>query len=211
MTAYRMHLEPITRRIRDAVDAGAIGEPIQLEGAFCGSALAGDHDQWRLDPELAGGGALYELGIYPINTSRFLLGGDPVGVRASVARNEPIMDGMDVHATAQLEFPGGVTASCRTSYHSGGDSFIGVLGTEGRIRLERAFHVNADRTLTVERDGVTTAAQLETNELLEVFEYFSTRVLADEPIEPDGRHGLSDMRTMAAVYDSDERGERISL
>lgn len=209
MTAYRMHFEPITRRIREAIDAGFIGSPIQLSGAFCGNKFAGDHDQWRLDPDLAGGGPLYDLGIYPINTARFLLNQDPIAATATVVRNEPVMDGLDVHVTAQLDFPDEVTATCRTSYNSGGETFMSILGTEGRIELDSAFNCNASRTLTVERDGIELQTTIQTTEVHELFEYFSTRVLGDHSIEPDGPHGLEDMRIMDAIYESAETGRRI--
>ncbi|MFB6173275.1 MAG: D-xylose 1-dehydrogenase Gfo6 [Halobacteriales archaeon] len=212
MVAYRMHAEPLTRRLRELVQGGAIGEPVQVDGALCADVLHRElPDGWRLDPELAGGGALYDLGIYPLNTSRFLLGADPVAVDGDVRSDHPELSGLDEHVAFRLRFPDGVTASCRTSYHSGDDNYITVLGREGRASVEPAFSPGSDRTLTVEADGVETEVTVPTNEMVEEFDYFAHALLTGGTIGNDGAHGLVDMETMAAVYEADERGERVRL
>lgn len=212
MIAYRMHTEPVTRRVRDLVATGFVGDVVQVDGAHCAPLLhRGDPDQWRFDPDLAGGGALYDIGIYPLNTARFVLDADPTVVEATVVPNEAILDGMDVHASFHLTFPGDVVASCRTSYDTYETSYIEVLGTDGRLRIEPAFTIAPERTLTVERDDVHTAVSIQTNELIEEFDYFANAVLADRTVTPDGEHGLVDMRIMEAVYASDETGQRIEL
>ncbi len=85
MTAYRMQTDPVIRRVREAVADGVFGEPVKLFGDFTFPVLAGSRgpDQWRLDGDLAGGGALYDVGVYPLNTARFLLDADPVAVSAT--------------------------------------------------------------------------------------------------------------------------------
>jgi len=70
MVAYRMHTEPAVRRARELVDAGVIGEPVQVYGNNSQSLLSiiDDPDQWRLDPDASGyGTSMMDLGIYPIN------------------------------------------------------------------------------------------------------------------------------------------------
>jgi len=73
-TAYRLQAEPTVRRTRELVRDGVIGDVVQVHGGFSHPLLAeADPDTWRLDPETAGGGALVDLGIYPLNTIRFAL------------------------------------------------------------------------------------------------------------------------------------------
>ncbi|MCG1003150.1 Gfo/Idh/MocA family oxidoreductase, partial [Halobacterium noricense] len=88
MVAYRMHTEPAVRRARDLVDDGVIGDPVQVYGNNSQQLLSiiDDPDQWRLDPGASGyGTSMMDLGIYPINTTRFILGSDPVSVQAQMA------------------------------------------------------------------------------------------------------------------------------
>lgn len=87
MVAYRMHTEPAVRRAKDLIDQGVIGDPLFIHGNMTEPILelVPNPDQWRLDSELSGGCAVMDIGLYPLNTSRFLLEEDPVRVRGTVA------------------------------------------------------------------------------------------------------------------------------
>jgi len=212
MTAYRMQTTRSVRWVREQVRAGVVGDPVQVHGEFSFELLAdGDPDQWRLDPDLAGGGALVDIGVYPLNTARFVLDADPVAVSATTSENPPAFDGVDEHVAFQVSFPGDVTASCTASYAGAGANRLSVLGTEGRIVLEPVFDVDADRTVTVERDGRVTVDAPEPPEIIEEFDYFATGVLGDLDVEPDGRDGVRDVELVEAVYSSAESGRRVPV
>jgi len=80
MAGYRMQTDPAVRRLRDLLEAGVAGDVIHVHATMSQTMLGelgSDHDQWRLDSELSGGCALMDLGVYPLNTIRFVLGADP--------------------------------------------------------------------------------------------------------------------------------------
>jgi xylose dehydrogenase (NAD/NADP) len=213
MTAYRMQAAPTLRRVRDLVREGFVGEPVQAAGAFGFDLLAdGDPEQWRLDPDLAGGGALYDIGVYPLNSLRFVLGEDPAAVQATCRSDGAAFAGLDEHVAFQLAFPDGLTASFRASYNAYDENALTITGTEGRIHLDPAFEPGTARGVVLEREGRTeTVDGVEVNELAELFDYMAHAVATDAPIEPDGRDGVTDMEVVAAVYESDESGERVEL
>ena len=213
MTAYRMQTDPLVRRLREFVQGGGLGDVVKLSGDFTFPVLAGGYgpDHWRLDPELAGGGALYDVGVYPLNTARFVLDADPVVVEASTHTSGPF-EGVDERVAFQPTFPEGVVGSFSASFTGQADSTFVVHGTEGKARLEDAFVPRRDRTLTVETGGTTvTLDGAGTNEVREEFDYFAHCVLTGERPEPDGEDGLTDMRAMDAAYESAETGTRRSL
>lgn len=108
------------RWIRRQVADGLIGDPVQIHGEFSYPLLAngGDPNQWRIDPDLSGGAALMDIGIYPINTARYVLDADPVAARGTTHNPDPAFEGVDEHVAAQLEFPDAVTARVpRVSAH----------------------------------------------------------------------------------------------
>jgi xylose dehydrogenase (NAD/NADP) len=117
MIAYRMQTEPAIRRARDVIDAGLIGDPVQVHGHMSDPLpdLIPDPDQWRLDPELSGGTTLVDIGLYPLNTTRFLLDRDPVGVFAQSFSEHEWFEGVDEHVSFQVEFEGGVSAASATT------------------------------------------------------------------------------------------------
>jgi predicted dehydrogenase len=214
MTAYRMHTTRSIRWLRDAVQDGAIGDPVHTRGAFSYNLIAAgeDMDQWRLNPDLAGGGPLMDLGVYPLNTSRFVLGADPEAVHATTVEGPEGFDGLEKYCAFTMEFPDGAVAECDTGYEVAGDNYFEVGGTHGRIRVDVPFNVDADRTITVRKGGEEQVVEVaEPSEMVEEFDYFATGLLTDLEIGPDGEHGHYDMRLTDAIYESGESGGRIEL
>jgi len=214
MTAYRMQTARSMRWVREQIRDGVIGDPVQIHGEFSFSILGGDGDpdQWRLSEDLAGGGALMDIGIYPMNTARFVLDADPVGVQATYHATGPAFEGVDEHVAFQLEFPDAATASCTASFGAKATSRFAVLGTEGQIVVDDPFGVAADREVTVETHrGRISCTGEEPSEMVEEFDYFAAAVLNDEEIRPDGRHGLVDVEIAEAVYESHDTGRRIEF
>ncbi|CAN5774172.1 hypothetical protein BH10BAC2_BH10BAC2_39790 [soil metagenome] len=76
MVAYRIHYEPHHQLMRNWVQKEIFGKVKMLE-TFNGEYID-DASQWRFKKDLAGGGVLMDLGIYCINTMRFLKGNEPV-------------------------------------------------------------------------------------------------------------------------------------
>ena len=206
MVAYRMHTEPAVRRARELVDAGYVGEPMEVRGDMSQRLLDRvnpDPDQWRLDEDLAGGGALFDIGIYPLNTARFLLDADPVAVAGRTASTHAAFDDVDETVSFTLEFPDDVYASCYASHNARQSSAITVTGTEGQVRVEPAFFQDETRTLHVSRgDGRASVTFTRVDQMREEFDYFADRVRGDAPIRPDGEHALVDVVAMEAVYEA---------
>ena len=214
MIAYRMQTEPAVRRARDLLELGAIGEPVQVYGNNSQSVLSmiDDPDQWRLDPALSGyGTSMVDLGIYPINTTRFVLDSDPVSVSAQMASvHDAFGDVPDERSTATAVYEGGVHAAFTATQNGYADSELSITGTDGRLTLRPAFHMECE--LTLERDGVTVdAGAADVNEMTEEFDYFADRVLSGDEIYADGEHGLVDMQVLAAVHEAADTGETVAL
>jgi xylose dehydrogenase (NAD/NADP) len=174
--------------------------------------LSTDTDQWRLDPDLSGGCALMDLGVYPLNTTRFVLGADPVRVSGHTRSDHAAFADVDEHAAFTLEFPDGVQALCTASQNAQHASRLEVTGTEGKLVLDPAFYEREDRSATVVRGGVEADLEFEqVHQLEEEFAYFGHHLLAGTEFVPDGRHALTDMRVLDAVYESAESGGSVAV
>ncbi len=213
MTAYRLRTEPAIRRMREMIREGVIGDPVQIHGGFSTRLLdTAEPDSWRLDPAIAGGGALLDLGIYPLNTSRFLLNADPIAVGTETTGSEPPFDRVEAHAALQLTFPEGVTASCTASFDAHPDSRLQILGTDGQLLVRSPFGGDVSQEIVVERGAAQTRAVGEpVDEVREEFEYFAHCVLTGQECEADGEDGLADQRIIEAAYKAAETGTRIPL
>lgn len=203
MTAYRMQTDPLFRRLREFLDDGGIGDVERFAGDFTFPVLAGSRgpDQWRLDAELAGGGALVDVGVYLLNTTRFLLGEEPESVSGYTRTSGPFSD-VDEHVDFRVVFPDSVgNFSASFSGHPTAD--YTVYGTEGTVRVYDAFQPNRGRRLAVETDGERFEIEgAGGGELREEFDYFAHAVLTGQDIEPNGADGLADVRLLEQVYES---------
>ena len=214
MVAYRMQTEPAVRRARDLISNGLIGTPVHVHGHMADNILelTGDPNQWRLDPDLSGGTTVNDLGIYPLNTTRFVLETDPVAVFATTRAEQKPFEGVDEHGTFQVEFEDGLTAACTVSHSSYGSSHLRFIGREGELTIEPVFFPWDDRELIYSRAGVTKRVSFEQiNQMTEEFDYFADCILSGSKPYPDAAHGLVDMYAIDALYESAETGGRIEL
>ncbi|WP_436924477.1 D-xylose 1-dehydrogenase Gfo6 [Halosimplex amylolyticum] len=212
---YRMHVQPAVRMMRQLIADGFIGDVALVHGNMSQRLLEinDDYDQWRLNPDLAGAGtSVTDLGVYSINTSRFVLDEDPVAVSGATWSGHEAFDEVpDERASFTVEFPDGVLASCTASQNAQFASSLRVVGTEGELLLEDAF-LAGERVLTVTRGDTTVTTEFDQiHETRRSLEYFGDHILTDTPIPGDGEHGLVDQRAIDAVYEAAESGERVEL
>ena len=213
MTGYRMQAEPVVRRMRDLVADGFIGDPVQVHGKFSNPLRADPaHKPWRLDPDLAGGGALMDLGIYPLNTARFILGTDPISVFGSTETQHEAFDAVDEHVSFQLRFPNDVSASCTASFNAYPSSRLAISGTDGEIIVRSPFGGVVPHEIIAEReDMLTKYTGPPVDEVVEEFEYFAHCLLTDSTPGPDGRDGVVDLIAIEAIYESEETDCAVDL
>ena len=215
MVGYRMQTDPAARRLRDLVRSGVAGDVIHVHATMSQTMLGeldSDHDQWRLDPGLSGGCALMDIGIYPLNTIRFVLDADPVRVSGRTRTEHDAFAGVDEHATYRLAFPGGIDALCSVSQTAQHASRLEVTGTDARLILDPAFYEREDRGFAVVRDGTRVDVDFEQVHQMEAeFAYFGHHLRTGEPFFPDGDHALTDVRALDAIYESAETGESVAL
>jgi xylose dehydrogenase (NAD/NADP) len=216
MVAYRMQTEPAVRRARELVADGAIGDPVLVHGSMSQRLLEmiPDPDQWRLDPDLAGPGAsVTDLGIYPLNTARFVLDADPVAVSAFArSEDEAFSDVPDEVATFEVRFDDGTLAACSASQNAHDVGHFKVVGTEGQISIEPVFSGQAHRGFALELGENRAEVDYdERDQMREEFDYFAHQLRTDGEIHPDGRHGLVDMEALEAIYESAAEGSVVKL
>lgn len=124
---------------RELIRSGRIGKLCAAQGFF--SYFLADPANIRNIAD-AGGGALMDIGCYPVNTSRFIFGEEPHRVIGMVER-DPAMQ-IDRLTSAILDFPSGqCTFTCSTQlvpYQR-----MNFFGTEGRLEVEIPFNAPNDR------------------------------------------------------------------
>jgi predicted dehydrogenase len=134
------------RRLRDLLAAGAIGELGEINSVlFFVLDHAGD---FRLTAAL-GGGALGDLGCYPVRFAQELF---PVTTPPAVTATGTVEGSVESEASAVIRYATGrLVMSC--GFHLAQTAVMDLLGTEGQIRLTNAFHPGPSDTVSVLRPG----------------------------------------------------------
>ncbi|WP_431676985.1 Gfo/Idh/MocA family protein [Kitasatospora sp. KL5] len=133
MEAMWTYLDPAVRRITELIADGAIGEVRSVHADF-GFPAEFDPAHRLWDPAL-GGGALLDLGVYPVAFAQLLLG-EPESVHAW-ARLTP--QGVDANTAIVLGHASGATALLGCSLTAQSGQRATVQGSAGRIEIERDF------------------------------------------------------------------------
>jgi xylose dehydrogenase (NAD/NADP) len=136
MEAFMYRFHPRTLRLVEIVAAGEIGPPALVRASF-GFAVA-DPGNVRLSADLAGG-ALMDVGCYPVNAARMLAG--PVRAATATARWQDV----DVTLAGVLDHVGGALSLVSCSLVSGRHNDLQVVGGDGVITVPDAFTPSRDR------------------------------------------------------------------
>ncbi len=205
---YRLHSEPCTQQVKDYVKKKTFGD-ILFVSADAAYRSVGNPNQWRLNKELSGGGALMNMGVYAVQSTIYGTGENPISVAAQEFSTRPeYFKDTDETITAQFEFPSGAVGNISTSHNFNANAMY-VSGTKGWFRLQPA---NNYGPLSGETSrGDTIKFPHESQQKLQMDD-FARHVLFGEPNKAPGEMGKRDMIIVEAIYKSIANGgERIAL
>ncbi|MFC4455331.1 Gfo/Idh/MocA family oxidoreductase [Deinococcus sonorensis] len=215
MVAYRAHFEPRHVEAARLTQAHAFGRPKIIQGEFVQNM--GDPEQWRLKRALAGGGALPDIGLYPLNFASYVLNEQPSSVVANIysTPGDPRFREVEESVGFSLRFPSGVLAQISTSYGAHRSGRFRVMSERGWTDLNPAFQYEGNQLSVGRRVGQQEGTEQRTVEnknqfTLEV-DHFSQAVREHTPLKTPGEMGLQDHRIMAAIYRSAQEGRSIPL
>jgi D-xylose 1-dehydrogenase (NADP+, D-xylono-1,5-lactone-forming) len=146
--AFMWRHNPQTRRLRELLDEGAIGELRVVRSCFSYGLF--DTENIRLQPDVEGG-ALMDVGCYCISGSRFVAGEEPDFVYGQQWTGP---SGTDWAFTASLRFPDDVLAlfDCGTALPNRDE--LEAIGSEGSLFLDDPWHARSPVIELRRRDGV---------------------------------------------------------
>jgi predicted dehydrogenase len=209
MIAYRLHLEAATLDLIEQVKKGKIGDLRYFSSCFSHHTQKGNI---RNRAEVGGGG-LWDIGVYCINASRYVLRAEPTSVFAITANTDPKrFEGVDEVAAAILRFPGERFAQFTCSQNAGEVSEFRVVGTKGDIHMQPAYDYTEGLAYTLTADGKPQKQKFpKRDQVAAEIVYFSDCVLRTKNPEPSGKEGLADVRIIEALYRSAKIGRPVPL
>ena len=134
MEAFMVRFHPQWQRVRALVRAGRIGSVRTIQSAFVFTVLDPNNVRNRAD---IGGGALYDVGCYPIVTARYVFGSEPDRAIALIDRDPKLS--VDRVTGGMLGFPNGGQLVFSSALQLAPYQRVVILGSEGRIEVELPF------------------------------------------------------------------------
>ncbi len=210
MEAFMYRHHPQNKMIGEWVREGKVGDVTLIRGSF--SFYMGDQPgNVRLNPDW-GGGALWDVGVYPLSYAQFIYGELP----ESVSGQQHIgKSGVDETFAGLLRYSGGRSAIISCGFETPHQTSIEIHGTGGRIALTRPFTGMNERgreiTYTAP-DGK--AEKLHTpgpDPYLCEVENMQDAVLDGKPTYVTLAESRNHIRTALALYESARTGREVRL
>ncbi len=215
MTAYRKYFEPSTVAIKKMITDGDLGRIDIVHTLFSERRPFGDNSPaWLFSKELCGGGPLTDLGVYCLNTTRWLIGEDPLSVAdaASWARDRRRYKEVEEGISFRLGFRSGIVLQGTAAYSAVFSSFIHIHGEKGWVALEPAFAFEEERRISGKIEGKWFEKTFPAmDEFVLEIDYFADCIAAGRKPEPDGEQGMRDIVIIDAIYQAAKKGDAVKI
>ncbi len=213
MVAYRIQFEPYNTRLMEWTRARKYGRLVGMSAINVQTTAPDGAEQWRHKKALAGGGSLFDIGLYCINTARFLTGEEPVSLWATQFSppGDPRYAQVEETNAFTLRFPSDALVQCFCSYGARDDKHQRLNFETAAVDMPNAYQYEGQRLTVIGREGDATSLDeivLESkNQFAAEIDHFATCLLEDRRPRTPGEEGVQDHVIMEAVYES-ERSNR---
>jgi xylose dehydrogenase (NAD/NADP) len=201
---YRHH--PQSKRLRELIEEGAIGELRLIRSVFSYSLYDQDNIRLRTDVE---GGALMDVGCYCVSGSRLAAGAEPESVYAAAWFGP---SGTDWVSTGAMRFPGDVLATfdCGTAMPNRDE--LEVIGSEGSLFLDDPWHGNEPMIEVRNADGSVDRVEADhANAYRLELENVTDAANGEAELLLGRDDAMGQARALAALHQSAESGRPVTL
>ena len=203
MEAFMYRFHPRTRALLDLVRGDDVGALRTIRTAFTFKLIREDNIRWF--PEL-GGGALYDLGCYCVDSSRRVMNREPVEAIAVAGWNDK---GVDNELTGILRFDNGATAHLDCSFLLERREFVEAACVDATFISADTFVNSLGDVEIVERRGRAPQAvhRIEgDNHYRLMVEHFADVAMGKAKLEFGIEHSIGNLNVIEALYASARHG-----
>jgi predicted dehydrogenase len=154
-----------------------------------------------------------DIGIYCVNTMRWLAGSSPLDATAHAWTDDPKrFSGVEDSIAFRLTHPGGLICQGTSSYSAMAASFVQVHGDKGWAALNPAFAFEEERRLFGKIQGRWFEQKFKViDEFVLELDAFADAIRRRRDPEPDGMEGVRDIATVEAIYRSARENRTVSI
>jgi predicted dehydrogenase len=197
MEAFHSVYHPLIDDLREILGAGTIGTPVDAYGVFSVPIPPGKSTRWNVS---LGGGALMDVGCYPIRMLQTLFGSAPEVLSANALKS----GGIDRAMTATLQFPDGPLATIKGSLWSAAFELprLTIIGSEGRLSVSSPYHPQFGGAIRIRsRAGKTKQRVSRASTYTLQLEAFRDAIQKGTPLKSGLQDSLAMMRVIDSIYE----------
>ena len=198
---YRLHYEPYTQRIMQMAKEQPYGS-ISIIQASAGFRMGRPTEMWKAK-SLYGGGAIMDMGPYPLQAARYSTGLEPIAVTAQQFNSDPkVFVGVDETTTFQLEFPGNIVANCLTTF-AANVNYLTINAHKGEYGLRPFSEYDGLHGFLPNGQNFDFPAM---NQQAAQLDAMCLSIMENRPSLTTGEEGLRDMIIIDAMRESVRKG-----
>lgn len=202
---YRLQHEPNTQKVITMAKDRPYGKILKVDARAGYFDARTDH--WK-QKKAMGGGCTYDMGVYPLNATRYATGLEPIAVTAKKSTTRPeIYKEVEETIEFDLEFPGGTVAHCETS--------LGKNMNELMVNCEKGWYKLSPFQAYTNIKGETSDGKLLDasipNQQARQMDDDSLAIMNNKPLIAPGEEGLKDIRVVEAIHKAADQNKRITI
>ncbi len=205
---YRLHYEPYNMEMKRLGQEKVFGQVRLIEASL--GYKSSNPTEWRHKKALAGGGPLMNLGVYCVQSGRYVTGEEPVSVTAQFGpvNSKELFSEVEESITWQLVFPGGAICTSSSTYNCSIDRFF-ASAENGTFELSPGISYGPFKGKTSKGEfnfPEINQQQTQCDEIAKVL--LQNKQL---PNHINGEEGWKDVRILEAIYEAAATGKRVLL
>ena len=198
MEAQHSHYHPLSAAMRDTVQGGSLGDLLSIEAVF-DAPVDKEPGEIRYDP-LVGGGALWDLGVYPAHWIRSSLGFVPTLIGASHIRAP---GGADIVTEARFTTESGADIRLSCNMDAPFRATFVATGNRATLSIRNPLAPHMGHAFRLIKDGITTDQQFTTRSTYALqLEAFRDAIVKGASVPTRGADSLATMHMLEAIQNA---------
>lgn len=198
MEAFMYRYTDRTRKIEEVLASGVLGKIKAVNSTF--RFFLDRAHTIKENPEL-GGGAMYDVGCYPLNFSSLVSKAEPT----SISVQSEQANGVDINTSAILKYDDGMIASLHCGFNAFGRMHSEVIGTEGILLAPDTFLDDAGELLLQTKTGTQPILVEKSDRYAEQIRDFSAAILEQRQPKLSLTESLQNMRILEKILNMIKR------
>lgn len=198
MEAYMYRFTPRTKVLKELLENNVVGEISQIISNY--SFYLEDYNNIRVNSAL-GGGALHDVGCYPVNLMGWITNDYPISIVAQMVER----NGVDISLTASLKYKSGIMGTVNCSFLGDSEEMTEITGTKGTLIIRDTYYDTDLPILFYHGDKETVYPVEKCNRYTKEIQAFAECILNDTPVPLSLEESARNNRLIAEIYKEAKR------